>query len=217
NNHDNMGTIISWNTFVSYSLSQTWKSKMWKYVQCRKFCNNVRIVSLVQFKNSRIRIFKITLMIDPMQSNEIVHTKTPSMNIFTSTPIMLPISYTLIFKSKYRKKNIHEKKKRSLHGFLKKQKHSDLAASKYIKILLAQNKVGRVETISWVWNLQKFRTTIHFDWNTIRWKCGIAATIYTIGAKFSVRASVPIWQLCAYPRYYIIVYVSLDNAQINLQ
>ncbi|ETO01412.1 hypothetical protein RFI_36028 [Reticulomyxa filosa] len=103
NNHDYMGTTtISLNTFVSYSLSQTWKSKMWKYIQCPQFCNNVRRLSLVQFKNSRIRIFKSTLMIDPMQSNENVYIKTLTMNIFTSTLSMSPTSYALIFKLKYR-------------------------------------------------------------------------------------------------------------------
>ncbi|ETO06345.1 hypothetical protein RFI_31051 [Reticulomyxa filosa] len=133
NNHDNMGTTtISWNTFVSYSISQTWKSKMWKYVQCSQFCNKVRRLSFVQFKNSRIRIFKSASMIDPMQSNDSVHTKMPAINIFTSTSNLIE-----------EKKNVHEKKKWILKN--KNKKHSDLMASKYITILLVQNKVVRIE------------------------------------------------------------------------
>ncbi|ETO17594.1 hypothetical protein RFI_19727 [Reticulomyxa filosa] len=114
-NHNNMcTTTISFNTFVSYSLRHTQKSKMWMDVQSPQFCNNVRKLSLMQLKNSRILIHQSILMIDPTQSNESVHTKMQAMNIFTSTSSISSISYTLIFKSKY----------------------SDLAVGEYITILL---------------------------------------------------------------------------------
>ncbi|ETO00068.1 hypothetical protein RFI_37390 [Reticulomyxa filosa] len=47
NNHGNMCTTTSLNTFVSYSLKHTQKSKMWTDVQSPQLCNNVRKVSLI--------------------------------------------------------------------------------------------------------------------------------------------------------------------------
>ncbi|ETO02381.1 hypothetical protein RFI_35056 [Reticulomyxa filosa] len=180
NNHDNMGTTtISLNMFVSYSIRHTRKSKIWKYVQSPQFCNNVKRVSLVQFKKSRIRIIKSTLMIDPMQSNE---------NLMEE-------------------KNMFMKKKGSLRiidFFLKKQKHSDLVVSEYITILLMKNKVTSVEDNGLgadVGPCKNSKSQFVLVGTRYVGKVELLQLYVSLEAKFSIHDNLSIRQWCEYDRY----------------
>ncbi|ETN98370.1 hypothetical protein RFI_39140 [Reticulomyxa filosa] len=180
NNHDNMGTTtISLNMFVSYSLRQTRKSKMWKYVPSPQFCNNVKRVSLAQLKNSRIRILKSTLMIDPTQSNESVNTKTPAMNIFMSTSRISATSYILIFKSKY----------------------SDLEISEYITILLMKNKVEDNCLGADVGLCKNSKSQSVLIVTPYVGNVELLRLYVSLEATFSIHATVSIRQWCAYHRH----------------
>ncbi|ETO31938.1 hypothetical protein RFI_05179 [Reticulomyxa filosa] len=172
---------------------------MWKYVQCPQFCNNVRRLSLVQFKNSRICIFKSTLIIDPMQSNESIHTL-----------------YTLIFKSKYR---FNERKKMFLKkkGSLRIARDNEGDEIVYMVDLIFLKKHSDLEVSKqWLgcgcWTLQKFMITIRFDWDRYVGNVELLQ-LYILFVQNSV--FVPI---CPFDSdVHIIVYFSLANAQINLQ
>ncbi|ETO06460.1 hypothetical protein RFI_30932 [Reticulomyxa filosa] len=213
-NHDNMGTTtISLNMFVSYSLRYTWKSKMWKYAQSPQFCNDVKRVSLVQLKNSRIRIFKSILMIKPMQSNANVHTKMQSINIFKSTSSISSTSYALIIKSKYRKKNVHEKKKGVyLMDFLKKQNIVTWRLRVYRNLVTQNNGLG-ADVGLYKNSKAQFVLIVTLYVGNVE----LLQLYISLGAKFSICANIPIRQWCAHHRHYTIIYSSLANSQIDLQ
>ncbi|ETO03490.1 hypothetical protein RFI_33916 [Reticulomyxa filosa] len=106
NNQNYMGILmLSLNELANHSVNQMWKLNTLKRVKCPQCLDDVTEMS-VQLKHSSIRISKITTM----QSNKNMYTKTPAMDMCTTS-----INSSTYCKSKYRskeKKNVHEKKKK---------------------------------------------------------------------------------------------------------
>ncbi|ETO02032.1 hypothetical protein RFI_35404 [Reticulomyxa filosa] len=93
NNQDCMCTLLlSLNKLSNHSASRMWKSKTLKCVQCPQYFDNATEISL-QLKHASIRIIKITTM----QSKKNTYTKTPAIDMFTTSSIS-----STYFKPKYR-------------------------------------------------------------------------------------------------------------------